>query len=176
MIRVQEPNRTVEERFYDLLIEYGALEIVQLKKYFPYDDELFDRIIRSLEKKGRLVYEKKKKIVKAHNGIQVDEDQKKCFWIVIDLMDQIEFHCVGRFPLMLLISAKAYTYEVYYVKVGDELAMSHVINYERTENDKKEIIVIEEEFQMEKILVEDAIFCLINNEGEVTYYERYDAV
>ena len=54
--------------------------------------------------------------------------------------------------------------------------MSHVINYEKTENDKKEIIVIEEEFQMEKILVEDAIFCLINDEGEVTYYERYDAV
>ena len=79
MIRVQEPNRTVEERFYDLLIEYGALEIVQLKKYFPYDDELFDRIIRSLEKKGRLVYERKKKIVKAHNGIQEMRTRKSVF-------------------------------------------------------------------------------------------------
>lgn len=176
MIRVKEENRSLEERFYDLLIEYGALEIKQLKTYFAFEEELFRRIIRSLEKKGRIFYEKETNLVKAHKGIKVDEKQKTCFWVVLDLINEIEFHCSGRFPLMILISAKAYTYEVYYVRVGDELAMSHAINYEKNEYDKKEIIIIEEESQMEKIDVENAIFCLINGEGEVTYYEQYDAM
>jgi len=172
MLAKRDKNRTIEEFFYELVSEYGALEVKQIQRYFSFENELMQRIIKSLHKKGRLAFDSDKQILKAHEKKTVSERLIKCFWLVLDLLDDVEFHYAGTFPVMITIYGNHSLYEVFYCKKGDELALTHIIEHEREDSDSRVMIVIEEESQMQSISVENVMFCLINEEGEVSYYEQ----
>lgn len=161
----------LEEKMVYLITEYGALLKSQVKAYLGLEEETIKRIIKNLSKKGRIVYEAKNDVIKAGNEIKEDRNLITCFWIVQDFKNDLTFHYVGNYPLMIIVYAKDAVYEVFYCPKDEELTMSHAINQIRTTVGAKTLIVVEEKYQMPLINVPNAVFCMINDEGKVLYYE-----
>lgn len=162
---------SIEKRLAELISEYGALRIDQIEKYLGMEREGMHRVIKSLVKKGRIIYEKDSELIKAHNSILPDEKMISCFWVVLDFKDDWDFHYAGKYPLMIMMYTGDNVYEIYYCPLGDERAVTHAVNHFRESISAKTLIVVEEELQMQKIEVSEAVFCTITEEGEVTYYE-----
>lgn len=79
MIFMQDSNSTLEEKIYELVCEYGALETEQIRKYFDIEQARLEKLVLKLMKKGRLQQEQEKGIVKT--SIQETPDMRilHCF-------------------------------------------------------------------------------------------------
>ena len=79
MIFMQDSNSTIEEKIYELVCEYGALETEQIRKYFDIEQARLEKLVLKLMKKGRLQQEQEKGIVKT--SIQETPDMRilHCF-------------------------------------------------------------------------------------------------
>ena len=174
----------IEGKIVELIGEYGALRVEQLQRYFSIEDAQMEKIIRKLVKKGRLVSDKENGYIKASEQKTYDEGLAQCFWVVLDLKEAIEFHAVGRYPLLIAVYANGEAYEIYSCKKGDEMFLCHVIErlqekvqgkvlivLEDTEQIGKLLIVLEDTEQIGKLQGINCIFCTVSREGEVRYYE-----
>ena len=79
MIFMQDSNSTLEEKIYELVCEYGALETEQIRRYFDIEQARLEKLVLKLMKKGRLQQEREKGIVKT--SIQETPDMRilHCF-------------------------------------------------------------------------------------------------
>lgn len=171
MQKYRGERKYTELHLLELITEYGSLYFEQARRYLEVDhDELLSKI-RSLVKKGRIQYDASEKIIQIQNIGEIDVNLRKCFWVVIDLQDAIESHFKGVVPLYLMFYANDKAYEVYYCKEGNELVMSHMIEHYREGDLVKTLIVIENESQLPRFRIEDVIYCLVSEEGDVVYYE-----
>ena len=102
----------IEGKIVELIGEYGALQMEQLQRYFSIEDTQMEKIIRKLVKKGRLVSDKENGYIKASEQKTYDEGLAQCFWVVLDLKEAIEFHAVGRYPLLIAVYADGEAYEI----------------------------------------------------------------
>ena len=164
-------RKYTERQLLELITEYGSLHFEQARKYLDVDKKVLKEKIRSLKKKGRVEYDPDEKIIMAQNLREPDSDLRKCFWLIVDLKDKIESHFKGVRPLYLMFYSSGKAYEVYYCKEGDELVMSHMIAHYREGDLVRTLVVIEKESQMKKFRIRNVTYCLINEEGDVMYYE-----
>lgn len=171
MIGTDIDRCSIEKRLVELISEYGVLRIDQIEKYLGIEHDSMYHVIKSLVKKGRIIYEKNNDLIKAHNSILPDEKMIRCFWVILDFKDDLDFHHAGKYPLMIMMYADNNVYEIYYCPLGDERAVTHAVNHFRESISAKTLIVVEEEVQMQKIDVSEAVFCTVTKEGEVNYYE-----
>lgn len=74
MIFMQDSNSTLEEKIYELVCEYGALETEQIRRYFDIEQARLEKLVLKLMKKGRLQQEQEKGIVKT--SIQETPDMR----------------------------------------------------------------------------------------------------
>ena len=159
-----------EEKIVDLLSEYGTLQIEQIEQFFAFEEDI--RLpLRNVVKRGRAIILEEEGLVKAHKDICTDHVLMKCFWVVVDLAEEVEHHFRGTYPMILTFYANGKAYELYYCAKGDELAVSHIIRQREVQVKEQRIIVIEEPSQMNRINIPDAAFCIIGEKGEVVYYE-----
>ena len=156
----------IEGKIVELIGEYGALQMEQLQRYFSIEDTQMEKIIRKLVKKGRLVSDKENGYIKAY-----DEGLAQCFWVVLDLKENIEFPAGGGYPLLIAVYADGEAYEIYSCKKGDEMFLCHVIERLQEKVQGKVLIVLEDTEQIGKLQGINCIFCTVSREGEVRYYE-----
>lgn len=156
----------------DLISEYKVLETRQIQKYLGLTDDLFWRVLNSLRKKGRIVYQAGDPLVRVTKDIPMNDIQIKCFWIIIDLLDRIWMHCAGNWPTVQMMYSEDEAYEVFYCRNGEETVLAHAIKHMKDVDDARTLIVVDDAEQIAKIPITDAIYCLITEEGGVTYYER----
>ena len=161
----------IEGKIVELIGEYGALRVEQLQRYFSIEDTQMEKIIRKLVKKGRLVSDKENGYIKASEQKAYDEGLAQCFWVVLDLKENIEFHAVGRYPLLIAVYADGEAYEIYSCKKGDEMFLCHAIERLQEKVQGKVLIVLEDTEQIGKLQGINCIFCTVSREGEVRYYE-----
>ena len=159
----------IEGKIVELIGEYGALRMEQLQRYFSIEDTQMEKIIRTLVKKGRLVSDKENGYIKASEQKTYDEGLAQCFWVVLDLKEAIEFHAVGRYPLLIAVYADGEAYEIYSCKKGDEMFLCHVIERLQEKVQGKVLIVLEDTEQIGKLQGINCIFCTVSREGEVRY-------
>lgn len=171
MIFMQDSNSTLEEKIYELICEYGALETEQIRRYFDIEQARLEKLVLKLMKKGRLQQEREKEIVKT--SIQETPDMRilHCFWLVLDLMEIIVSHGIGKYPLVIALYGDGVSFAVYDCKKGEEYALCHALQFLQEVATDKVLIVIEDLQQMEKLNLNRVTFCTISEEGEVKYYE-----
>lgn len=154
---------------YDLIKEYGSLQYEQVKRFMRIDESWLKNNISYLKKRGRLCHEENE--LKIQKDITTDVTLQRCFWVLVDLAENIECHFKGTFPLYIIFFINGKAYEVYYCASGNETVVVHMIEHYRDAEHARTLIVLEEESQMQKIRLSDVVFCMVGEKGEVTYYE-----
>ena len=61
----------------------------------------------------------------------IDHDLRRCFWIIADLIDTIEYHFRGTYPLQLMFFSHGRSYDVYYCPLGKEIETVYAIENQR---------------------------------------------
>lgn len=171
MISVRNGKGTLQEKVFELVSEYGALKAEQVRSYFSLEDAHMERTVQTLIKKGRLRYDRQNGYIKTYSQDTYDEEFIRCFWVVIDLMNTVEFHGAGKYPLYIAMYADAKVYEIYCCKKGEELALEHAIKMLKEQVDGRVLIVIEDMEQIPKLNIENCTFCMVSTGGEVKYFE-----
>lgn len=170
MIAVKENRQSLEQKIVELVSEYQALKIEQVEKYFGLPSEIMAKAFRMLVKKGRVVLEQNTGMIKVSRGIREDEKQVLSFWLVIDFLEDCDFHGTGHFPLILEMYRNGSVYSVFYCALGDEIVISNAINQLKKSICFQPIVLLENQSQMEKISALNTVFCTVEEHGEVAYF------
>ncbi len=107
--------------------------------------------------------------IKASEQKTYDEGLAQCFWVVLDLKEAIEFHAVGRYPLLIAVYADGEAYEIYSCKKGDEMFLCHVIERLQEKVQGKVLIVLEDTEQIGRAARDKLhfLYCKQRGRGEV---------
>lgn len=171
MIATKSNKGTLEEKIYELICEYGALKAEQVRRYFNLEEAHLEKMAVKLIKKGRLNYDRQNGYLKIPTITEYNECMIRCFWVVLDLIDTMEFHGAGKYPLYLALYADGKAYEVYCCKKGEEMALEHALERLQEEAEGKVMIVIKDLEQIQRFHREDYTFCMVDEEGGVRYFE-----
>lgn len=171
LISLQNETATLEEKIFELVCEYGALKAEQVKRYFDIDEEKLEKMAVRLTKKGRMKYDRQLGYVRMPVQKDYDENLIRCFWLVIDLKDSIEYHGLGKYPLYIAMYAKGKAYEVYGCRKGDEFALQHAIALLQEQTGGRLLVVVEDMEQIRQLNIEQCTYCMVDEAGEVKYFE-----
>mgnify|MGYP000005683782 FL=1 len=170
MIAVKENRQSLEQKIVELVSEYQALKIEQVEKYFGLPSETMAKAFRKLVKKGRISLDQEAGIIRESKDIREDMKLIRSFWLVLDFLDDCDFHGAAYFPLMLEMYRSGRVYSVFYCMEGDELVICRSIQPLQQSICFQPIVLLEDQAQIEKMSELNAVFCTVKEHGEVAYF------
>ena len=170
MIAVKENRQSLEQKIVELVSEYQALKIEQVEKYFGLPSETMAKAFRKLVKKGRISLDQEAGIIRAAKDIREDMKLIRSFWLVLDFLEDCDFHGAAHFPLVLEMYRSGSVYSLFYCMEGDELVIANSINQLQTSICFQPIVLLEDQAQIEKMSELNAVFCTVEEHGEVAYF------
>lgn len=170
MIAVKENRQSLEQKIVELVSEYQALKIEQVEKYFGLPSETMAKAFRKLVKKGRISLDQEAGIIRASKDIREDLKLICSFWLVLDFLEDCDYHGAAHFPLMLEMYRSGSVYSVFYCMEGDELVICRSIQPLQQSICFQPIVLLEDQAQIEKMSELNAVFCTVEEHGEVAYF------
>lgn len=103
---------------------------------------------------------------------QMDRGLLAAVWVLIDFIEQVEYHSVSDFPAKIIFFAEGEVYEIIYVEQGKETMISHLLSVPR-EEPSKYLVLVEDLSQIQQLdLPPVSGFCTVSSTGEVQYYKK----
>jgi len=152
---------------------YHCAKGEQLKRLYPGKEDKIEHLLGYLVKQGRIFYRTDKDTYYDHSGMETDIEMIAALWVLADFGDKYEYHSTDAYPSKIVFFADGETYEIVYVPWDKESLVLHAIGMRNDGDCGKKILIVEDTSQMEKIDLEDAIFCTVDMEtGEIQYYKK----
>ncbi len=152
---------------------YPGLSEEQLLRFHPGKEGKIPTILRHLLRQGR--------IQRTESGCflpqgfpenKLNPNLRKAVWVLLDFLDQAEFHSASDFPVQLVFFRDGTVYEVVHVPLGQETLMTQALKLQR-ENLSRRIVIVESTGQISQLDIPNtAAFCFVTVEGRVLYYQK----
>lgn len=113
-------QREAAEMLHNISL-YPGLTEEQLCRFFPEKEATAKPLLAHMLKEGR-VYCGKNGRYYANQEAQIDADKdlSRCVWVLLDFIDQVEYHTVGEFPAAILCFANGELYEIVPIPQGNQ--------------------------------------------------------
>lgn len=145
----------------------------QWKRLYPGKENVIERLLDYLVKQGRIHYYEKKDTYFVSAQGEVDYEMLAALWVLADFGDKCEFHSTDAFPSKIVFFADGETYEIVYVPWDKESLILHAMGMRNDDDCGKKILIVEEIAQIDKINIENAVFCTVDvDSGEIQYYKK----
>lgn len=93
-------------------------------------------------------------------------------WVLLDVIDRVEYHSPGDFPTKIIFFSNGEIYEIVYAAIGQEALVSHAL-MQRSRQDGRRIVLVEDSGQIPLLNFPNiAGFCTASSTGQVLYYRR----
>ena len=169
-------QREAAEMLHNISL-YPGLTEEQLFRFFPEKEATAKVLLSHMLKEGRIFYSKNGRYYanrEAQNG--ADKDLSRCVWVLLDFIDQVEYHTVGEFPAAILCFANGELYEIVPIPQGKETVICQLLRRPQKETGKR-IVVVEDTSQIELLDIPQAAgFCTVAEDGAVSYYKKEAAL
>lgn len=152
---------------------YRALTEEQLLHLYPGKQAQVKMLLAHLVRQGRVFH--------SGDGLycadeaqseNVDRGLLAAVWVLVDLIDRVEYHSVSDYPAKLIFFADGEVYEVVHAAYGQEALISHVLS-DTVEDPPNYIILVDKPEQITALQVPNAGgFCIVSPDGEVQYYRK----
>lgn len=159
-----------------IMSEYKCLKYNQVMRLFPNKtDTVIKSIISRMIKQKRIVYSDE------NDMLSYGEENKKsynhglisAFWVLIDLLDEVEYHSPSEYPVQIAFFTNHDLYEIVYVEPERETLINHVLSPKSDNTPPSRIIVVEEENQIPQIKIANILcYCIVGESGGITYYDN----
>jgi len=155
-----------------VIADYKVLLTEQIIRLFPGREEKVQIILHNLRSQRRIWVSQDGRTIKAAEDVETDAGMLKAFWILLDFIDRVEYHCVGSFPVVLSFFLDAEFYEVVFILPDQEALACHALSGKPDEIGKR-IVIVEDAGQIEKLNVPGASgYCTVTANGGIQYYQR----
>ena len=158
-------QREAAEMLHNISL-YPGLAEEQLCRFFPEKEVTAKTLLAHMLKEGRVFCDRNGCYYtnqEAQSG--TDKDLSRCVWVLLDFIDQVEYHTVGEFPGSILCFANGELYEIVLIPQGKETDAG------------KRIVVVEDTSQIELLdIPQVAGFCTVAEDGTVSYYKKEAAL
>ena len=152
---------------------YPGLTEGQLCRFFHEKEATAKVLLVHMLKEGRVFCAENGRYYanqEAQNG--ADKDLSRCVWVLLDFIDQVEYHTVGKFPAAILCFANGELYEVVPIPQGKETMICQLLRQPQKDAGKR-IVVVEDTSQIEMLDIPQAAgFCTVAEDGTVSYYKK----
>lgn len=169
-------QREAAEMLHNISL-YPGLTEEQLCRFFPEKEAAAKTLLAHMLKEGR-VYCGKNGRYYANQEAQsdADKDLSRCVWVLLDFIDQVEYHTVAEFPAAILCFANGELYEIVPIPQGKETMICQLLRQPQKDADKR-IVVVEDTSQIELLdIPQVAGFCTVAEDGTVSYYKEEAAL
>ena len=105
-------QREAAEMLHNISL-YPGLTEEQLCRFFPEKEATAKTLLAHMLKEGRIFCAENGRYYanqEAQNG--ADKDLSRCVWVLLDFIDQVEYHTVGEFPAAILCFANDALYDL----------------------------------------------------------------
>lgn len=169
-------QREAAEMLHNISL-YPGLTENQLCRFFPEKEATAKVLLAHMLKEGRVFCDRNGGYYanqEAQNG--ADKDLSRCVWVLLDFIDQVEYHTVGEFPAAILCFANGELYEIVPIPQGKETMICQLLRQPQKDAGKR-IVVVEDTSQIELLDIPQAAgFCTIAEDGTVSYYKKEAAL
>ena len=169
-------QREAAEMLHNISL-YPGLTENQLCRFFPEKEATAKVLLAHMLKEGRVFCDRNGGYYanqEAQNG--ADKDLSRCVWVLLDFMDQVEYHTVGEFPAAILCFANGERYEIVPIPQGKETMICQLLRQPQKDAGKR-IVVVDDAAQIELLdIPQVAGFCTVAEDGTVSYYKKEAAL
>lgn len=81
---------------------YRALTEMQLLKLYPHKESKIRNLLSYLQKQGRIVQRGEYYRIPADAEEDIDYGLSKAVWVLVDFMEQVEYHSVSDYPAKII--------------------------------------------------------------------------
>lgn len=159
----------------EVITTYKVLKLEQLYAAIRGKEHAVKQsIIRLLDRENRIFIHEDIVSVRENWSKDFDRDIITAFWILLDFWDDIIFNTSAAFPAKIEFITSDDAYDIIVAQKGQE----HILNtfFSRRQDDTiKHLVVVEDEEQMCKLRFPGiAVFCIVNEDGNISYYQEQE--
>ena len=169
-------QREAAEMLHNISL-YPGLTEGQLCRFFPEKEVTAKTLLAHMLKEERIFCAENGRYYanqEAQNG--ADKDLSRCVWVLLDFINQVEYHTVGEFPAAILCFANGELYEIVPIPQGKEAMICQLLRQPQKDTGKR-IVVVDDVAQIELLdIPQVAGFCTVAEDGTVSYYKKEAAL
>ena len=156
-----------------LISLYPGLIQCQLAGFFPgKDSAVVYGLLSHLKRQGRAEQSISGGWFPYGKKHQVDSGLIQSVWVLLDIIDRVEYHSPGDFPAKVIFFSGGEIYEIVYVAVSQEALIAHALKQDARQ-DSRRIVLVEEPDQIPLLNFPSISgFCTVSSSGQVLYYQR----
>lgn len=158
-----------------LISIYPGLVEVQLCCFFPGKESKITNLLSHLKRQGRVTQEDFTGGYFSYgtDSRSTDSGLIRSVWILLDFIEQVEYHSSSEFPAKIIFFARSELYEIIYAAAGQESLVNH-LKSKNQENDRR-IILVDSPEQIRLLHIPGAAgYCTVNGDGYINYYKKQE--
>lgn len=153
---------------------YRCLKEEQLLRLYPGKQDKVKKILNHLVRQGRIFHDADNNLYRAGEDTSepIDCGLLAAVWVLVDFIDQVEYHSVCDFPCKIIFFADNEVYEVVYVAYGQEALIAHLLS-SKAEESAKYIVLVDKPEQIADLQIPGVSgYCTVSPDGTVQYYQK----
>lgn len=164
-------NETAE--LLRLVSLYPGIRKTQLLRFFPAKPDMILNLLSHLTKQGRICISGSENYFPAglHDAVP-DRRMIQAVWVLLDFIEQTEFHSPSDFPVNVIFFVAGELYEIISVPTGQEMLIAGALLHSR-HSDSRRIVIVEDTAQIAELDFPGISgFCTVESEGQIHYYQK----
>ena len=150
---------------------YPGLSQQQLLCFHPGKEESAKALLSHLERQGRIFQTDSGGYFPAGQTARADQALVRAVWVLLDFIQQADYHAPADFPVKLVFFADGELYEVACVADGQEALVCHALRGNKGGN--RRIILVDSPSQIVKIDCPGISgFCTVSKDGQTQYFKK----
>lgn len=151
---------------------YHALTKAQLLALYPGKQSKIENLLTYLVKQGRICFDGDYYCPPPGPGEVFDTSLSSAVWVLIDFIEQVEYHSSGDFPAQIIFFADGQIYEIIHASSGKEALFNHILS-DTSEEPSKYLVIVDRAEQIEGLHIPNAAaYCTVAADGTVQYYQK----
>jgi len=153
---------------------YRCLTKEQIYGLYPGKETVVKNLLTYLEKQGRIVRVGGYYCDSPESAEDIDRGLMAAVWVLIDFMEQVEYHATANYPAKIVFCAAGEVYEIIHAGIGKEALISYIVSErEKGENATKFLVLVDKPEQIDELQADNAVgYCTVTPEGKVQYYRK----
>ena len=156
---------------------YPGLSSEQLCRFYPGKENTMQSLLAQMEKQGRIMQAKNGCwFVYGADSTVVDAGTRRAVWVLLDFIEQADFHSSTDFPINIVFFARDEVYEVIDIPAGQETIITQALCQIREEPGRR-LVIVDSPEQIPALEIPGvSAFCTVGADGAVRYYQKQEAV
>ena len=93
-------------------------------------------------------------------------------WVLIDFIEQVEFHSTGEYPAKIIFFAEGQVYEIIHAGIGREALVATVMST-HSQIPSNYLILVDRPEQIAELNISNTCgYCTVSADGKVQYYKK----